>query len=138
MQTFFPFELPHKTFEVLDYKRLGKQRVECYQILKTLSGVSNGWKNHPAVRMWRGFEPALVDYALSSCEAWAKRGYTDTIADRIFEEFPEFVDGQVIYPVWTRRKDVLDSHKAMLYYKDRVFYEQFEPFAHITEYVWPV
>lgn len=138
MQTFYPFEDQAKTFACLDYKRLGKQRVEGYQILRTLSGVSNGWKNHPAVRMWRCFEPALVDYTLNACQAWCNRGYADTITDKIFEEFPEWVDAQVIYPSWTHRPDVLASHKAMLYHKDPSHYIDFSGYAHITDYVWPV
>lgn len=37
MQTFYPFEDQNKTFACLDYKRIGKQRVEGYQILRTLA-----------------------------------------------------------------------------------------------------
>ena len=139
MQTFYPFEDQNKTFACLDYKRLGKQRVEGYQILRTLAGSSNGWKSHPAVRMWRCFEPALVDYTLNACKAWSDRGYTDNIADKIFEEFPEWVDADpIVYPSWTRRPDVLNSHKAMLYHKDRVCYSDFAAHAGIVDYVWPV
>jgi hypothetical protein len=54
MQTF----LPDRDFAVcaatLDNRRLGKQRLEAYQILRTLRGLSPGWSHHPAVAMWRG------------------------------------------------------------------------------------
>ena len=56
MQTFMPYEDFRKTFECLDYRRLGKQRIEAFQILRCLEGLTSGWKNHPAVKMWRGHE----------------------------------------------------------------------------------
>ena len=138
MQTFFPYYTVESTCKVLDYKRLGKQRVEGYQILRTLRGDSNGWKSHPAVRMWRGYEPALFDYTIIMCEEWSKRGYTDTLSDRLFEEFGDLMDLNIIYPAWCVRQDVLDSHKAMLYHKNPVHYALFAKFSHITDYVWPV
>ena len=36
MQTFLPHSSFKDTFKVLDYKRLGKQRVEAHQILNIL------------------------------------------------------------------------------------------------------
>lgn len=60
MQTFLRYEDFVATAAVLDDRRLGKQRVETYQIPRALTWSSHGWKNHPAVKMWRGFVPALV------------------------------------------------------------------------------
>ena len=53
MQTFLPFPDYIQSARALDYKRLGKQRVEALQILNTLTGRSEGWSQHPAVKMWR-------------------------------------------------------------------------------------
>ena len=138
MQTFFPYESVDRIRKLLDYKRLGKQRVEGYQILKTLRGDSTAWKNHPAVKMWRGSEPALLDYTLAMCEEWTQRGYTDTLTDKLFEEFGHLIDEPVVYPAWCRRSDVRYSHKAMLYRKDSEHYSMFKMYEHITAYVWPV
>jgi len=52
MQTFLPYQNYSRCAEVLDNKRLGKQRVECLQILNALLDASKGWKQHPAVKMW--------------------------------------------------------------------------------------
>ena len=60
MQTFLPFPGFAESAMVLDSRRLGKQRVETFQILRALTWPSCGWKKHPAVRMWRGFVPALA------------------------------------------------------------------------------
>lgn len=56
MQTFLPYTNTLDAARALDNKRLNKQILECYQILNVLSGRSkgNGWKNHPAVLMWKG------------------------------------------------------------------------------------
>jgi hypothetical protein len=88
--------------------------------------------------MWRGHMPALLDYTLAMCEEWTSRGYTDTLSDKLFEEFGDLIDTTVTYPLWCERQDVLDSHKAMLYLKDPVHYALFAPYAHIDAYVWPV
>ena len=59
MQTFLPYKSFRKTALCLDNKRLGKQRVETLQILRALTGYYNqsgAWLNHPAVKMWRGYE----------------------------------------------------------------------------------
>ena len=138
MQTFFPYEDVARISKTLDYRRLGKQRVEGYQILRTLRGDSNGWKNHPAVKMWRCCEPALLDYTLQMCEEWVLRGYTDTISDKLFEEFGDLIDVPIAYPAWCQRHDILHSHKGMLYHKDPIHYAQFANYAYITDYVWPV
>ena len=56
MQTFLPDKSFVNSSRILDYRRLGKQRVEARQIYNILIGntKSNAWRNHPAVLMWRG------------------------------------------------------------------------------------
>lgn len=68
-----------KSASVLDYRRLGKQRVECKQILNALLGNSDGWVNHPATKMWQGHEISLCRYAIKICEEWRNRGYNDSL-----------------------------------------------------------
>jgi hypothetical protein len=57
MQTFLPYYSFEESAKCLDYRRLGKQRVEVYQIINILEGKNktNGWVNHPAVKMWIGY-----------------------------------------------------------------------------------
>ena len=64
MLTFLPYADFGLSARCLDRKRLGRQRVECLQILRTLRGVSTGWRNHPAVKMWQGCENTLALYGL--------------------------------------------------------------------------
>lgn len=60
VQTFLPYPDFERSAAVLDPARLGKQRVETLQVLRALELPDYGWRNHPAVGMWRGRTPALV------------------------------------------------------------------------------
>jgi hypothetical protein len=86
MQTFLPYPDFIQSAKCLDYKRLGKQRVESKQILDILNGdsKSNAWKNHPAVLMWKGYEHELqVYHDIMICE-WIYRGYKNNM--KLFNE----------------------------------------------------
>lgn len=79
MQTFLPFPDFRASAQVLDTKRLGKQRVEAEQIRRALSDPEYGWRNHPAVKMWQGHEQALIAYRNAMIEEWIRRGYKNTM-----------------------------------------------------------
>ena len=72
MQTFLPHKSFNESFKVLDYRRLGKQRVEAKQILNVLLDrtTTKGWRNHPIVRMWAGYENALKQYFNECVDEW--------------------------------------------------------------------
>jgi len=67
MQTFLPYASFEETASILDWRRLGKQRVEGLQIINilTMPDYVGSWRNHPSVKMWRGFENALPLYGNS-------------------------------------------------------------------------
>jgi hypothetical protein len=90
MQTFLPYRDFKKTARSLDRQRLGKQRVETYQLLRALNGETKGWVNHPAARMWSGHEKTLVVYGTVICAEWKSRGYVDNMQARIGEYFYKF------------------------------------------------
>ncbi len=55
MQIFLPFACFKRSLEALDNKRLGKQRVEAFQIYMALThNASSKWNNHPVTQMWKG------------------------------------------------------------------------------------
>lgn len=74
MQTFLPVNNLQQNAQYLDSLRLNKQITEALQIYDTLLGKSHGWINHPAVKMWRGYENALLKYAYYCFDEWIKRG----------------------------------------------------------------
>jgi hypothetical protein len=141
MQTFLPYENYDKSAICLDSRRLGKQRVESLQILKSLLLPNYGWKNHPAVRMWRGYEAELVRYSLAICREWIMRGYKDTCAQKIFDlawdyHLPLHMPRQAVG--WITPELCL-SHRSNLLRKDRAFYlQKFGEIPDNLPYVWPV
>lgn len=141
MQTFLPYADFTQSADALDVKRLGKQRVEAWQILRTLRGESKGWANHPAVKMWRGHEMALVEYGLEMCLRWRRLNYKDTLLLKFMGALDELMDeGQpYTYPTWLSDETVFASHRSNLLRKDHDHYAQFgwtEP--NDLPYCWPV
>ena len=61
VNTFLPFPDVRKSLSCLDRRRLFKQSVEAMQILRVNLGLQGGvgFTNHPAVRMWKGYETLL-------------------------------------------------------------------------------
>lgn len=136
MQTFLPSSSFEKTAEFLDRQRLGKQRVEAWQIYRCLIHP-NGWQNHPAVKMWKGHEKTLCLYGHIMCLEWIGRGYKDTMAER-FEKEISSISGELTEPWWFGCERFHSSHRAALLYKLPSWYGRFgwkeEP---KMDYFWP-
>lgn len=135
MQTFLPYPDFEATAAVLDDVRLGKQRVEAFQLLRALAGITKGWRNHPAARMWRGYEVALADYGLVVARAWIARGKADTVAEKITDMRGV---GPSVAPPWLGLDEVHASHRSNLLRKDPDWYGRFgwtEPAD--LPYHWP-
>jgi len=143
MQTFLPVPDWAESARYLDMRRLGKQRVECKQILHALGvpvggalPARRGWQNHPATLMWRGHEYALCAYAIAICCEWRARGYKDSL-------LPQFQAAQALLscsgpPPWLGDVEFHAAHRSNLLRKDPVYYAQFgwvEPDT--LPYVWP-
>jgi hypothetical protein len=144
VQTFLPYASFRASVRVLDDRRLGKQRVETYQILRSLLFAQYAWKNHPAVRMWRGFVPALVSYGIAACDAWIERGYGDSVRDSLLAftggEVPDQqrlrADGHL--PPWLGHPELHRSHRSALLRKDPDSYrEAFGEMPSDLPYFWP-
>lgn len=134
MQTFLPYENFSESLRCLDYRRLGKQRVEAMQILNALQPgyTQKGWVNHPATKMWRGYEEALKMYMNMCIEEWVNRGYNNNM------EIVKIAK-DVTMPPWLGNEDFHASHRSNLLRKDLEYYSQFnwsEPDD--LPYIWPV
>lgn len=130
MQTFFPFSSIGQSARVLDYRRLGKQRVESRQIIDTLEGNSKGWRNHPAVRMWDGYTDGLKHYFNVMSHEWIRRGYKHTMGFYVVQS--------PILPPWVGVERFHSSHRAALLWKLPAWYNQFQ-WSETPEYnyYWP-
>ena len=159
MQTFLPYPDFAQSASVLDRQRLGKQRVECLQILQTLAKgptetiqqtLRSGeivaivrktpWYNHPAVKMWRGYTDRLVSYSLAICDEWIDRGYNDTCRAKILACLYDAPISHIgMTPDWLGNPAFHASHRSNLLRKNYAWYSQFgwtEPTD--LPYVWPV
>ena len=133
MQTFLPYDDFVLSLDCLDYRRLGKQRVESMQLLNAMITTA-GWYNHPATKMWRGYEKALTEYMNLSIILWKDRGYKNTMKIVDVGDIDEDE-----YPPWFGDERVHASHRSNLLRKDPEFYGQYgwkEPSD--LPYFWPV
>ncbi|KAA0938741.1 MULTISPECIES: MSMEG_6728 family protein [Streptomyces] len=149
MQTFLPYADFTRSAAVLDRARLGKQRVEALQVLRGLIVPGYGWRNHPAVRMWTGYEEALVRYGLDMCAVWVAEGRADTCAATLVTDFTGHRPGKAVrgqgqlaeageLPPWLGEPAFHHSHQSALVRKAPEFYAPLFPDApEDVPYVWP-
>ena len=134
MQTFLPYVNDFRSSAiVLDNKRLNKQLLEGRQIFAALLGLTKGWVNHPATRMWKNHETYLFEYLLAIKDECSKRGIkTDKNWFAIQEMYDEyFADNRNFDPpVWMSNEEIASkieiTHRANLYLKDPEYYEGFD------------
>jgi hypothetical protein len=130
MQTFLPYADFDATARCLDDRRLGKQRVEAMQILNVLDGRTRGWRNHPAVLMWRGYEDALRLYMNACINEWVRRGRRNNMSLANITE--------ATMPHWLGDERVHSAYRAMLRRKDPSHYGTFNWTDEADDYFWPV
>lgn len=133
MQTFLPYPNVEKSVKVLDSRRLGKQRVEAFQILNIILNRTNtrGWRNHPVVKMWRGYTNALKFYFNKCVEEWIFRGYKNNMK-------LEKINGKIVFPFWFGDRNFHASHRGNLLRKNSEHYSQFGwKESPELAYVWP-
>lgn len=126
MQTFLPF--PHfiKSLKTLDNKRLGKQRVECLQML------NDQWANHPACVMWRGYHDALHSYAQTAVDIWVERGMNNSLhfSPRLVFTLPWWFGNPLVHRSHQLRLLEKDFRHYSVHFRSR---QPDDPWG----YVWP-
>ena len=130
MITFVPFADVVQFAKVLDYRRLGKQRVEAYQIWRALNGLSKGWVNHPATQMWKGHTCFLAVYCNAMIDEWVAQGYRNFMS-----KLPHCSNPRP--PPWWGWPPVHLSHQAALNRKKPDWYHFEETEYANWGYVWP-
>ena len=118
MQTFLPYHTFKESASALDWKRLGKQRVEAMQIINAIEGRPRkdgkpykGWINHPCSVMWGDYVIALKQYANTIIDEWINRVYKNNM---------KFYNIKLPFemPHWLGNKEFHSSHRANLLRKD--------------------
>lgn len=135
MQTFLPYPDFYKSAMCLDKTRHNNQINEALVIWRTLTGYyqrergTKGWPNHPATKMWAGYENALAYYRNEHIRAWVDKGHTPRQLSP--------VTSNAIMPPWLGDELFHDGHRAMLLQKDPTYYAQYNWRPSIDHYVWP-
>lgn len=137
MQTFLPYPSFKESAQCLDKRRLNKQIVECQQILNALlNPEAKGWKNHPAVLMWKGSELQLLAYVIQCYCVWSNNG--EKKHKSMDSILAMSLPSETLIPSWLGDKEFHDSHKSNLLRKDFEFYSQYNwNIPSNLEYVWP-
>lgn len=137
VNTFLPYSNFQKVAKILDRQRLGKQRVEAKQLINILTDATNkkGWRNHPAVKMWKGYTDALKYYYNTIVKEWIERGYENNMA---FYKIPK----KIKIPWFVKNKSLNLTHQASLLRKYPAYYKKIfkpppPPKYMIYTYIWP-
>jgi len=116
--------------KALDRLRLGKQRVEAYQLWRALTGVTKGWTKHPATLMWAGHTCFLALYCNTMIDEWVARGYKNNM-----QKLPHCKNPRP--PWWWGWEPIIKSHQASLNRKMSDYYS-FEVGEYANHgYIWP-
>jgi hypothetical protein len=162
MQTFLPVPSLTRSAQILDDKRLGRQRQEALTILQILTGYRDGggYANHPCTRQWSKSVYGLALYTLAMCREWQRRGFKDTTEPKVFEAFTSDVSLRLydskdwniarlkrhaLLPWWFGWKTYHENQRCVLLYKDYQFYKpKLDPdgthdksLLHTTPNIWP-
>lgn len=137
MQTFLPLPNYRATAQCLDYRRLGKQRIEAKMLLHLLTDSktknTSPWRNHPIVEMWEGYEYSLCIYGMIMCEEWIDRKYKDNTLPWFQDMHAKLID----QPLQYFSKELRSSHRAALLKKDYNHYIQMKwKEIPVINYVW--
>jgi hypothetical protein len=124
VQTFLPLPNYRATAQCLDYRRLGKQRIEAKMLLEILlEGIDKSkspWRFHPVVKMWEGSEYSLCMYGMIMCEEWIDRRYKDTTLQFFQDTHAKLID----QPYQYLSEEIRSSHRSALLKKDYEHYKQ--------------
>lgn len=146
MQTLLPYKDFERSAQILDWRRLGKQRVETLQILKALLGETEAWANHPATLMWEGHEYQLSRYGLYMCREWRNRGYKPGVTQPQLKALYKQIKADDSFsrdmPEWLGKKRFHQAHRLMLVWKNSdhylgLFKDVIEVPLSKPEYWWP-
>ena len=150
MQTFLPYSDFLESADTIDYKahsRLWKQVLEAKQLLVILQkmeerSINNtnekiGYENHPAIKMWLGYNELLTHYINSFIKVYNVK------ANKDLKLLPVTINNidEVEKPWWFGNKYFHDSHKARLlsknldYYSDYFNKDKYSKFNN-GEYFW--
>lgn len=89
----------------------------------------NGYENHPIVKMWTGYELALLEYGIDITKEWINRGYKDSMLFRFYMEHRTLAGLAMtktdMFPKWLGNEKFHSSMRSNLLRKDKKYYSKF-------------
>ncbi len=112
------------------------------QLLNSLFVAGHGYRHHPASKMWRGYEAALIAYAAVMCEEWTALGFGDTCLPQIAARGQVRTQAELAelreLPPWLGDPDFHRAHQSNLIRKDPDRYGRLFPgVPPDLPYIWP-
>jgi hypothetical protein len=145
MQSFVPYPDFQESAGVLDSRRLQKQLLEGRQIYNIISdqATTKGWRRHPAVLMWKGYDTAFFHYLTAIKDECVNRGINTLKNWQAILDIHQWnKEENIVYPPWWGDERVHQSHRNNLYRKNPDHYPQFKNDSFISccercNYYWP-
>lgn len=135
MQTFLAFPDYAESARVLDSIRLRNQRRESKSILTSIESMS-GWFNHPATRMWWGYERHLCLYTLAIMDECKRRGTKSETRSWFIDRLSRYPDR---VPHYIGDEAFHKSHRSNLIRKQPEIYRDVLGWTEQDDlpYIWP-
>lgn len=125
VQVFVPQPDIVESLNILDKRRLAKQRVEAKQLIDTILNrpMANGqprtgWRNHPAAVMFRQYLPCLIYYYNMSLVIHEGRGGKNEKLQP--ESLPVESLDDIVYPHWWGDDSIHRTHRGRLLFKGKL------------------
>jgi len=144
MQTFITDYDFSKSAKNLDRKRLGSQIYEGIHILASLLDKNEDLinpkrdvSNHPAAKLWIGYERELMNYIKVHMVEWADRGYSSDINIGNYLMLAAYILPFDNVPYWVT-DELIETHRSVLVKKDKLYYKEIFGYVAIKEmrYTW--
>lgn len=140
-----PYIKYKQSAQALDDARLNNQINECKVMFKSLAGLIGAWKNHPATRMWKGHELALLTYGGVMAATWRDRQGLENdprqawFYDMAKEYKGKFLRRSLLVPLWVGDINFHRSHRSNLLRKDPEHYGSmgWGEVPDLMPYLWP-
>lgn len=114
------------------FTKAGKDTYDIHKFQKT------PWYNHPAVKMWRGYEVSLIQYSqeiLLVCNL--RKINTAKLTETLAKQYNQIPYSGGISPWWLGNDKLHKSHRANLLRKHYDHYKHFFNEDLIIPYWWP-
>lgn len=141
MLTFMPFDDFAWSARSLADEELDIQRDHNLQIMSHL--LVGDEMDHPAVKMWEGYERALLAYQQAVCNEWSSvRGHQDDFWDKTRLMFLDVIVDPMATPLipphWIGVTEIHISHQSTLLRNNKEYYrKKFPGIRDDHPYIWP-